>query len=99
MSFELTGMDEMLAELERIGSNVDDVVDEALHVGAEIIRESAKQKCPRSTKQGRHLADNIIISDVKKDSNNKAYVDVGVKKSDNSEFFYGKNLPLNVEIH
>lgn len=92
MSFEITGINELLANLERIGRNVEQAKKQALNEGAEIIKESAKQKCPRSTQRGSHLADNIIISDVKQGVDGKPYVEIGPQKSSNDEFFYGKFL-------
>jgi HK97 gp10 family phage protein len=92
MSFELTGINELIEELERRGNNVEQIKTQALMQGAEIIKESMKQKCPRSTQQGQHLADNIIVSDLKEDIPGKPFVEVGPKKSDNNEFFYGKFL-------
>jgi HK97 gp10 family phage protein len=92
VAFELTGINELIAELERRGNNVEQTKKRALNEGATLIKNAMKQKCPRSTKQGQHLADNIIVSDVNMDSSGKAFVEVGPKKSDNNEFFYGKFL-------
>lgn len=92
MAFELTGTDELLANLERIGNNVEQTKKQALKEGADIIKQGMSQKCPRSTQQGRHLADNIIVSDMKTGIDGKPYVEVGPQKSSNDEFFYGKFL-------
>lgn len=90
MSFEITGIDELLAKFEKIGSNIEQKTKQALNDGAEVIKQSAKQKCPRSTQEGQHLADNIIISDVKNGIDRKPYVEIGPQKSDNNDYFYGK---------
>lgn len=92
MAFELTGITEMIAELERRGNNVEQVKKRALIEGSTIIKDAMKRKCPRSTKQGQHLQDNIIVSDVKESVPGKPYVEIGPKKSDNNATFYGKFL-------
>ena len=91
MAFELSGINELISELERIGNNVERIKRYSLKKGGDIIKEGMKRRCPRSTREGRHLADNIITSDAE-ESDGKLYVDVGPKKGDNHEFFYGKFL-------
>jgi HK97 gp10 family phage protein len=106
MAFELTGVNELIANLERVGNNVEQVKKRALNEGADVIKQSAKQKCPRDTSArnlakkystGKHLADNIIISDVKLGSNGKPYVEIGPQLGDNNDFFYGKFLEFGTE--
>ena len=64
-SIEFTGIDELLANLKRIGKNLKDVTPRALKAGAEPIRQAASQIAPYDPNSpGPHLKDNIIVSDV-----------------------------------
>ena len=90
-SIELTGIDELLNNLKRMGKKVDDVAPRALRAGAEPIRQAASDNAPYdATHAGFHLKDNIMISDVQKDSKGEPYVEVGPQRGDNNHFFYGK---------
>ena len=81
MPFEISGIDEMLAKLKKIGGNVEKVKEKALKAGAEKIRKPIANLAPRSTIPHEHMADNIIISEVQKDSDGNEFVDVGPDKS------------------
>ena len=90
-SIELTGIEELLNNLKRMGKNVDDVAPRALRAGAEPIRQAASNLAPYDpTHAGPHLKDNIIVSDVQKDGSGELYVEVGPQRGDNNHFFYGK---------
>ena len=100
MPITLSGMDELLARLARTNVNVNIARKKALNKGAEIIKKSASEKAPRDNSArnlskkyspGQHLADNLIISEVKGQGNNQ-YVEVGPQRGDNNDFFYGKFL-------
>jgi HK97 gp10 family phage protein len=77
---ELKGMEELLKHLEQLGKNVEEVHEEALMAGAEVIKEAGIQKAPvRSGK----LKANIIISDM----NENGTVDIGPDQQ--GDAFYG----------
>ncbi len=86
MPIELSGMNEMLQKLEKMGKNVDKVKAKALKAGAEKIRKPIADLAPRSAIPHEHMADSIIISEVKKDSDGSEFVEVGPEKSK----FYAK---------
>lgn len=98
MPIELSGMDEMLARLQRIGGNVEQSSDKAIYKGAEVIQQAMIDGAPRGTlntqswqyKAGKkyaveHLKDNIVIGKVKGVGVSR-YVNVGPEKN----FFYAK---------
>lgn len=96
MSFEISGIDEMLAKLQKKGQNVGAVKVKALKAGAEPIRKAMSDHAPRGVKKTQswqythnkkyaveHLKDNIIVSNAKDDM-----VYVGPEE----HFFYGSFL-------
>ena len=98
MGITLSGMDEMLARLQRVGGNVEGAEEKALNKGAEVIRQAMSDGAPKGTlntqswqyRAGKkyaieHLMDNIIISKIK-GSGVRRYVNVGPEK----HFFYAK---------
>jgi HK97 gp10 family phage protein len=100
MPIVLTGMKELLGNLDKIGKNVKAVRAKALMAGAEIIRKEIAVKCPRGSQEevlskkyspGRHGADNIAISPMKTENGIES-VDVGPSRGDNNDFFYLKFL-------
>jgi HK97 gp10 family phage protein len=89
MPIELSGMNELLANLKKVAEDVEAVRPKALKAGAEPIRKAMGSKAPRGKKYTQrwqykagkkyaveHLADNIITSDVKGKGNDQ-YVEVG----------------------
>jgi len=83
---ELTGMDELLKELNAIGERIATRAEnKALREGAEILREEMSRRAPRSKLSKEHLADNIVKSNVKTSSTGIKHVSVGPAK----KFFYG----------
>lgn len=89
---ELTGMEELQKMLHMIGERIAvRAENKALREGAEIVREDAARRAPRSKLNKPHLADNIIKSGVKTDKGTGVkYIDVGPSKN----FFYGLFLEL-----
>ena len=83
----LEGMDEILDRLKELGQRAAPAENKAIYAGAEIVRDNASRRAPRSSEAKEHLADNIVISEPKQDENGK-YVEVGPK----APFFYGKFL-------
>ncbi|NBI30737.1 HK97-gp10 family putative phage morphogenesis protein [Chengkuizengella marina] len=83
MGFELTGMKDVLKNLEKMGNQSQEVADEALKAGAEVLRAKMEELAPRSTLNKEHLANHIIISAIK-----DGKLDVGPKQG----FFYAHFL-------
>ncbi|QPA31625.1 HK97-gp10 family putative phage morphogenesis protein [Thermaerobacillus caldiproteolyticus] len=78
MGLELHGMQELLRQLEQVGSEAERVKKDALLAGAEVVQQAASEKAPRDTGK---LAENIVISDIKEDGT----VDIGPDR----DRFYG----------
>lgn len=83
---ELTGVQEIIERLEKIGANVGKLENQALNNAAEPVLEDAKANVPVRTGK---LKRGIKISSVKK-KNGIKYIKVGADRGDNSEVFYGK---------
>jgi HK97 gp10 family phage protein len=77
MGIRLDGMQELLRQLEQVGSEAERIKKDALLAGAEIIQQAASERAPRDTGK---LAENIVISDVKDGT-----VDIGPDR----DRFYG----------
>ncbi|WP_308897558.1 HK97-gp10 family putative phage morphogenesis protein [Candidatus Desulfosporosinus nitrosoreducens] len=100
---ELRGMDDLLARIEAMGRQGSSIGNAALKAAAQPVQQDASARAPRSSsprlpggksqqwRTGQHLADNIRISGVKTKDGIK-YVLVGIEKTDNSPYFYGKFL-------
>ncbi|MBE2918736.1 HK97 gp10 family phage protein [Anoxybacillus flavithermus] len=78
MGIRLEGMQELLRQLEQVGSEAERIKKDALLAGAEIIQQAASERAPRDTGK---LAENIVISDIKEDGT----VDIGPDR----DRFYG----------
>ncbi|MEN6349335.1 MAG: HK97-gp10 family putative phage morphogenesis protein [Syntrophomonas sp.] len=97
----LEGMDHIMARIEQLGKKATTVENHALKAGAAVVQKAISRRAPRSAaprqpkpqtqmwRTGEHLADNIIITKVKRKQGIK-YVEVGPTPGDNSPFFYGK---------
>ncbi|APM39872.1 HK97-gp10 family putative phage morphogenesis protein [Clostridium kluyveri] len=83
---ELTGVDEILNKLQRIGANISRLENKALKNAAEPVLQDAKANVPVRTGK---LKKGLKITNVKKKEGVK-YILVGVDRGDNSEIFYGK---------
>lgn len=94
-------MEELEANLQRLGSRASRVENKALRSGATVLQEAIKMRAPRSTQSrsaggkgntwrtGEHFADHIGVSKVRSMGGTK-YILVGVEKTDNSKYFYAK---------
>lgn len=102
----LSGMDDLLANLQKLDDRLQNqVTGRALKAGGKVLAHAISQRAPRSAsprqpkegtqswRTGQHAADHIIISRVKKGEDGR-YVEVGPVPSDNSPYFYAKNLAL-----
>ena len=86
MPIELSGMDELLARLQRTTQNVAAVKKKALMAGAEIIRDEIKAQAPVDTG---FMRDNIVISE-------KVGVDV-VDVGPSKEVYYAKMIEFGTK--
>ena len=102
MSFEITGIDEMLKNLDKIGKNVRMVKLNAVVSGAKVIQKEMSRRLPRTEKSKsrqrnypgkvyafEHLKDHIAVNAVPKGGPDGEFVaDIGPEK----DFFYGAFL-------
>jgi HK97 gp10 family phage protein len=89
VTISLQGLDKLFERVQELGRRGARIEAEALKAGAEIIREEAAKRAPRSTADKQHMADNIQISGIKT-KNGHRYVQVGPTRGDHSQFFYAK---------
>ena len=87
-NIELSGVDEILNKLQKIGANISRFENKALKNAAEPVLDDAKATSAFHDRSGK-LRRGLKISGIKTKDGIK-YVLVGVDKSDNSEIFYGK---------
>lgn len=90
-SIQLEGMDEIRRMLEGLTDKKAKAENKALRSGALIVKAAAAVRAPRSASQKEHLADNIIVSNVRSEDGQK-FILVGPQRGDNNKFFYGKFL-------
>lgn len=90
-SIQLEGMDEIRRMLEGLADKKNKAENKALRSGALVVKAAAAIRAPRSSSQKEHLADNIIVSNVRSEEGQK-FILVGPQRGDNNKFFYGKFL-------
>lgn len=88
-SIELEGMAELIDKVNKLGAKGEVIKKKALDKAGELVKTSMERKAPRSTETKKHMADNIKVSEIKKE-NGVDFVKIGPNKGDNSEFFYSK---------
>lgn len=86
----LEGLQELTAQIEKLGQNKKAVIINGLQQGAEIIRNDMKKRIHSTNIKHKHLKDNIPI--IISDKNENYQATIGFEKSDNSDFFYAKHL-------
>lgn len=91
VSIQLEGMDEIRRMLEGLAEKKGKAENKGLRAGALVVKSAAALRAPRSASQKEHLADNIIVSNVRTENGQK-YILVGPQRGDNNKFFYGKFL-------
>lgn len=101
MIIKFEGLDELIKEVEKVSreSEIEKANAKILRKCAKKSKETAKTKMPKSndpmlsgrkgSRTGKHSADNIPLSGVKK-KNGYQSITVGWDKSDNSPYFYTK---------
>lgn len=86
---QVKGLKELKKNLEKVGRNVDDVLDEAIMAGAKVIEQAAKSKAPVKTGRLRRS----ITVEIKDKEDNFITVRVGPGK----EGFYGRFVELGTK--
>lgn len=86
---ELEGMQELIDKVNKLGAKGEQIKKKALDKAGELVKNSMEKKAPRSQITKKHMADNIKVSEIKKE-NGVDYINIGPNKGDNSEFFYSK---------
>jgi HK97 gp10 family phage protein len=61
ISFDVSGFDNLLKEFNRLGGNVEEAQEEALDIGAEIIKEELSNTAPASPIRKSHAKDHVKI--------------------------------------
>lgn len=88
----MTGIEELLKQLEGKIDDINALKSKALKKGAEIIKQEMENNLAVSM-DNRHVKDFIIITDVKKESMvDTDYVLVGPTDENNNEFYYARML-------
>lgn len=88
-NIKLEGLEELIDKVNKLGQQGNEIKKKALDKAGELVKESMEKKAPRSRTTKRHMADNIKISEIKREDGID-YVNIGPNKGDNSEFFYSK---------
>ncbi|MEQ8154497.1 MAG: HK97-gp10 family putative phage morphogenesis protein [Clostridiaceae bacterium] len=86
---ELEGMAELIDKVNKLGSKGEVIKKNALDKAGKLVKSTMEKKAPRSEESKRHMADNIMVSEIKRESGID-YINIGPNKGDNSEFFYSK---------
>lgn len=90
--FNMTGMDELLNQLNQKFDNIEALKKKALKKGAEIIKSEMERNLSVSM-DNRHVKDFIIITEVKKESMvDTDYILIGPASENNNEFYYARML-------
>lgn len=88
-SIELEGMAELIDKVNKFGPRGEVIKKMALDKAGELVKGSMERKAPRSEESKKHMADNIEVSEIKKEDG-VDFVKIGPNKGDNSEFYYSK---------
>lgn len=86
---ELEGMQELIDKVNKLGAKGERIKKKALDKAGELVKNSMEKKASRSQITKKHMADNIKVSDIKKERG-VDFINIGPNKGDNSEFFYSK---------
>lgn len=88
-NIELGGMAELIDKVNKLGVKGEAIKKKALDKAGQLVKSSMEKKAPRSKETKKHMADNIEVSEIKRE-NDVDFVNIGPNKGDNSEFFYSK---------
>lgn len=99
---EFEGLSDLIKTVERIATaaEIDRVNKNIIKKCGALTQQSAKTKAHRSknpkqsgrkgSRTGKHMADEIPLSNIKKNKNGGLYIIVGWEKDDTSPYFYAK---------
>lgn len=76
ISFEVTGIEEYMAQVQKLGRNVDRVVAEAIHESAKTVRDDIEAWAQKHKQTGTML-EGVDLSEPQQDGNH-IFVDVGI---------------------
>jgi HK97 gp10 family phage protein len=85
----LEGMQELIDRVNRLGKAGETIKKKALTKAGEMVKQSMEKKAPRSDLSRPHMADNIKVSDLKKEDG-VDFIRIGPDKGDNTIFYYSK---------
>ena len=88
-SIELEGMSELIDKVNKFGARGEVIKKKVLDKAGELVKTSMERNSPRSQETKKHMADNIEVSEIKKEDG-VDFVKIGPNKGDNSEFYYSK---------
>lgn len=90
--FTMTGMNELLSQLNEKFDNIESLKEKALKKGAEIIKTEMERNLSVSM-DNRHVKDFIIVTEIKKESMvDTDYILIGPTDENNNEFYYARML-------
>lgn len=78
-NFELDGLKEMNAKLEKMGIVGSKIQNNAIKAGGEVLQKSISEHVVVSDRNETHIRDDIVVSNVK-NKNEEKYVEVGAGK-------------------
>lgn len=82
-SVKLTGVEQIIRELNRLGDKANRVENEALKSAAQIVAQKMRQKVNISTKNQPHIRFNIEVGRVRNQGDGYKYVPIGPNKAVN----------------
>lgn len=85
----LEGMQELIDRVNKLGKTSEAIKKKALTKAGEMVKQSMEKKAPRSDLSRPHMADNIKVSDLKKEDG-MDFIRIGPDKGDNTIFYYSK---------
>ena len=86
MNLDLQGLDQLMAKLEKMNTNVNKVQNQALREAAKPVLESQKQNVPKDTHK---LEKGLKIGRISTKQGVKT-ITIGIHGKDNPDLFYGK---------
>ena len=107
--FTIDGVQELLANLQKVKKNANAAGIKAITAGAKVIQKAISEKAKthdrtsaanltKKYSPGQHMSDNIGISPVKIE-NGELFVEVGPQRGDNNHFFYAKFIEFGAAEH
>lgn len=86
---DLEGMQELIDRVNKLGKVGETIKKNALTKAGEMVKQSMEKKAPRSDLSRPHMADNIKVSDLKKEDG-VDIIRIGPDKGDNTIFYYSR---------